>query len=101
MSTPIFPQVIYPIGDLPDGTFIAEVGARGFQYSRDLPGFDDFDLPELDFDDDEPDTIPDGRDTIPSLPAWEDIIEEPLTLRLQETERQPWYRRAIAWCRAA
>jgi len=102
MNAPIFPQVIYPIGDLPDGRFIAEVGAQRFQYSRDLPGFDDLDLPELDFDDDEPDTIPDGRDTIPSPPpAKVSEVEGPPTLRPHEIERQPWYRRAVAWCRAA
>ena len=96
MNAPIFPQVIYPIGDLPDGRYSVEVRARGFQYSRDLPELD-FDLPELDFDDDEPDTIPDGRDTIPSPSAWED--DE--ALRPREIEQEPWYRRAIAWCRAA
>jgi hypothetical protein len=106
-TTPIFPQVIYPIGELADGRFIAEVGARGFRYMRELPDLD-FSLPELDFDDDEPDTIPDGRvsipderDTIPSLPSWEENVEGPPTLRPEEIKRQPWYRRAISWCRAA
>ena len=96
MNTPIFPQVVYPIGNLPDGMFIAEVGARGFQYVRELSDLD-YDLPELGFDDDEPDTIPP-----PS--RWEAETTEddgPPTMRPQEIERQPWYRRALAWCRAA
>lgn len=108
MSPPIFPQHIYPIGELPDGTFIAEVGARGFQYSRDLPGFDDLDLPELNFNDDEPDTIPnpplwapDVDDTIPAPPPVPEDDEGPLTLRPKEIEKQPWYRRITWWRNAA
>jgi hypothetical protein len=99
MDAPIFPQYIYPIGDLPDGRFIAEVGARGFQYVRELPDLD-FDLPELGFNDDESDTIPDGRDTIPSPPSWEQD-DGPLTQRPEEIERQPWYHRLVWWRRAA
>lgn len=123
-TPPIFPQVIYPIGDLADGRFIAEVGARGFQYVRELPDLDgiefslldDYDelplldatdvlddtdeLPLLDFDEDEPDTIPDDRDTIPSRPPWE-VTDPPPTLRPEEIERQPWYRRLAWWRRAA
>lgn len=86
MNAPIFPQVIYPIGDLPDGRFIAEVSARGFSYMRDLPDLDfslDYDLPELDFDDDEADTLVNSSG--------------PPTMRPQEIERQPWYRRVTAW----
>jgi hypothetical protein len=89
MNTPIFPKYIYPIGDLPGGRFVAEVGARGFQYTRELPDLD-FDLPELDFDDDEPDTL---------------VDDDPPTLRDEEVqeiqEQQPWYQRALAWWRRA
>lgn len=90
-TAPIFPQVIYPIGDLPDGRFIAEVGARGFSYTRDLPDLDfglDYDLPELDFDDDEPDTLVNDNG--------------PTTLRPQEIVKRPWYRMLVGlWDRAA
>ena len=106
---PIFPQVIYPIGSLPDGRFIAEIDARGFRYTRELPDLDveDFELPELNFNEDEPDTIPDvldvpdDRDTIPSPPSWEDDDEGPPTMRPEEIERQPWYRRLVWWRKAA
>jgi hypothetical protein len=90
MNTPIFPKYIYPIGDLPEGRFSVEVSARGFQYLFDLPDLDGFELPELDFDDDEPDTLVDE-----GPPTW-----RPEEIR-ERTRRQPWYRRAIAWCQAA
>jgi len=40
MSAPIFPKVIYPIGNLPDGEYYAIVEESNFSYCRNLPGLD-------------------------------------------------------------
>ena len=49
MTTPIWPQVIYPIGQISDGGYYAIVGKQ-FNYCRDLP-----DLSEAEWDDTDPD----------------------------------------------
>jgi len=54
MTFPIWPQVIYPIGDLPDGKYYVVVSERDFSYCRDLP-----DLFEEDWEEDWDDTEPD------------------------------------------
>ena len=78
MSTPIFPRVIYPIGELSDGSYYAVVGTRGFDYLRDLP--------ELDYDEDEITLVDNGPPTLRD----EDVQS------LIETERPvvPWWHRA-------
>jgi hypothetical protein len=78
MYTPIFPRVIYPIGDLPEGMFYAVVSARGFDYLRDLP--------DLDYDEDDTITLVDSG---PPTLRDEDVQD------LIETERPvPWCHRA-------
>jgi hypothetical protein len=37
MTTPIWPRIIYAIGDLPDGRYYAVVTDDRFEYCRDLP----------------------------------------------------------------
>jgi len=79
MCTPIFPRIVYSLGDLPEGMFYAVVSARGFDYLRDLP--------DLAFDEDESITLVD--DGPPTLRD-EDVQS------LTETERPvvPWWHRA-------
>ena len=75
MCTPIFPRVIYPIGELPEGMFYAVVSARGFDYL--------WDLPDLDYDD-EPDTL---------------VDDGPPTLR--DEEIQALTKQPLPWCHRA
>jgi hypothetical protein len=40
MTAPIFPKIIYPIGNLPDGKYYVIVEKSNFSYCRDLPNLD-------------------------------------------------------------
>lgn len=51
MSAPIWPQIIYSIGKLPDAEYYAVIGETGFSYCKNLPEFEDFEFPLLDEED--------------------------------------------------